>query len=98
MFKAKRAFTLIELLTVIAIIGVLIALLFPAIKSALGKAEATKAQQGISGLATAFKAYYTEYGKWPVADITPGGGNSNYTYTVDTKFVALLQGMNNTYS
>ena len=93
-----QAFTLIELLTVIAIIGVLVALLFPAIKNSLLKAETTKAQTAISGLATAFKSYYTEYGKWPVADNTTGGGNSNYTYTVDTNFVALLQGANNTAS
>ncbi len=65
LFRTKRAFTLIELLTVIAIIGVLIALLFPAIKSALGKAEASKAQTAIAGLSTAFQHYYTEYGKWP---------------------------------
>jgi prepilin-type N-terminal cleavage/methylation domain-containing protein len=89
-FRTKRAFTLIELLTVIAIIGVLLALLFPAIKSALGKAEATKAQHGISDLATAFQHYYTEYGKWPVADT-----QSNITYIVDTNLVALLQGVNN---
>jgi len=88
-----RAFTLIELLTVIAIIGVLAGLLFPAIKSALQKAEIAKAQQGVSNLQTAFRAYYTEYGKWPVADTT-----SNSTYLVDANFVALLQGVNNTSS
>jgi prepilin-type N-terminal cleavage/methylation domain-containing protein len=90
-FRSKRAFTLIELLTVIAIIGVLIALLFPAIKSALIKAEATKAQHGVTDLATAFQHYYTEYGHWPVGDST----TSNLTYIVDTNFVALLQGLDN---
>jgi prepilin-type N-terminal cleavage/methylation domain-containing protein len=85
--KTKRAFTLIELLTVIAIIGVLIALLFPAIKSALTKAEVSKAQTAITGLATAFQHYYAEYGKWPIADTA-----SNNTYIVDTNLVALLQG------
>ncbi len=89
----RRAFTLIELLTVISIIGVLVALLFPAIKSAMTKAEASKAQTAISGLATAFQHYYTEYGHYPVAELIPA--NSNTTYCVDTNFVALLLGANN---
>ena len=58
--RTNRAFTLIELLAVIGIIGVLVALLFPAIKSALIKSEVIRAQSGISNLSTAFKAYYTE--------------------------------------
>ena len=86
-FRAKRAFTLIELLTVIAIIGVLVALLFPAIKSALTKAEASKAQQGVSSLATAYKAYYTEYGKWPATTADPSGIISTTNW-----MVALLRG------
>lgn len=87
----NRAFTMIELLTVIAIIGILAGLLFPAIKSAMRKAETSKAQSAITSLATAFKAYYTEYGKWPISDTTP-----NDTYIVDVNLVALLQGVNNT--
>jgi prepilin-type N-terminal cleavage/methylation domain-containing protein len=94
--RSNRAFTLIELLTVIAIIALLAGLLFPAIKSAMLKAEVTKAQVQISNLQTAIKSYYTEYGRWPVMDNTVGTVNSNYTYTVDTNFVALLQGANNT--
>src|SRR5882724_8922947 len=86
-FRDKRAFTLIELLTVIAIIGVLIALLFPAIKSALGKAETAKAQTSIAGLATAFKSYYTEYGKWPATTTDPSGIISTTNW-----MVALLRG------
>jgi len=89
--RRVNAFTLIELLTVIAIIAVLIGLLFPAIKSALLKAEITKAKVQMSNLETAFKSYYTEYGHWPVAD-----ANSNITYIVDTNLVALLQGLRNT--
>jgi len=92
--KSNRAFTLIELLTVIAIIAILVGLLFPAIKSAMLKAETTKAQVQISNLQTAFKSYYTEYGHWPVGDTV----NTNNTYTVDTNFVALLQGSQNTAS
>ena len=89
--RRTKAFTLVELLTVIAIIGILAALLFPAIKSALLKAEATKAQSAIVGLSTAFRSYYTDYGKWPISD-----GTANQTYIVDTTFVALLRGVNDT--
>jgi prepilin-type N-terminal cleavage/methylation domain-containing protein len=83
-----RAFTLIELLTVIAIIGVLVALLFPAIKSSMLKAEQSKAQTAISGLATAFKSYYTEYGKWPAAESIPASS----TIYLSTELVGLLKG------
>jgi len=82
---------LIELLTVIAIIGVLAGLLFPTIKSAFLKAEVAKAQQGVNGLATAFKSYYTEYGKWPIA--YPSMPLLVYEdLIVDKDMVALLSG------
>jgi prepilin-type N-terminal cleavage/methylation domain-containing protein len=87
----NRAFTLIELLTVIAIIGVLVALLFPAIKSALTKGETAKAQSAISGLATAFRAYYTEYGKWPAAETIA----RRPTILISTKLIGILRGEDN---
>lgn len=84
----KNAFTLIELLTVIAIIGVLVALLFPAIKSAMLKAEVTKAQTAITGLSTAFRAYYTEYGKWPASETVA----ATPTILVSKNLYGLLRG------
>jgi prepilin-type N-terminal cleavage/methylation domain-containing protein len=90
--RTDRAFTLIELLTVIAIIAILAGLLFPAIKSALVRAEVVRAQNGIANLSHAFTAYYTEYGKWPINDIAPL--TTYNTYIIDQNFVALLQGAN----
>ncbi len=61
----RAAFTLIELLVVIAIIAILVGLLFPAVKRALNSAKRTKAAHEVTQLATAFKAYYDEYHRWP---------------------------------
>lgn len=58
-------FTLVELLTVIAIIAVLMGLLFPAIGSAKDSARRAQAKNDCVQIVTAVKAYYTEYGKYP---------------------------------
>jgi prepilin-type N-terminal cleavage/methylation domain-containing protein len=85
------AFTLIELLTVIAIILVLAALLFPAIKLVLIKGEVSKAQSAVQNLSGAFRAYYTEYGKWPAAETAA----ATPTILISTKLVGLLKGDDN---
>ncbi|HUI08252.1 MAG TPA: type II secretion system protein [Verrucomicrobiae bacterium] len=91
-YSTKRGFTMTELLTVIAVIGLLAALLFPAIKNSIRHAEIRKAQLAITELQTAFKAYYTEYGKWPATSLTTGGGIMCTTNWM----VALLRGENKT--
>lgn len=63
--KSSRAFTLIELLIVIAIIGILMALLFPAVQSALDSAKKAQAKNDVVQIATAITAYETEYGRLP---------------------------------
>lgn len=66
----RTAFTLIELLTVIAIIAVLMGLLFPAISGVKETAKKAQAKNDAVGILNAVKSYYTEYGKYPLA--TPG--------------------------
>jgi type II secretory pathway pseudopilin PulG len=86
--RRTSAFTLIELLTVIVIMIILAALLFPAIKLALTKGEISKAQSAVQNLSGALRAYYTEYGKWPITD------TANQTYIADQYLVGLLKGSN----
>ncbi|MGD0059346.1 MAG: prepilin-type N-terminal cleavage/methylation domain-containing protein [Verrucomicrobiia bacterium] len=74
--QIPAAFTLIEILTVVAIIGVLAALLFPAIKGALQKAEIAQAQNDIKNIESAVKSFYVEYGKWPNGN----GGTLDFSY------------------
>lgn len=63
--QIKKAFTLIELLIVIAIIGILMGLLFPAVSGALHAARRAQAQNDITQISNACIAYATEYGMGP---------------------------------
>jgi prepilin-type N-terminal cleavage/methylation domain-containing protein len=65
--KDKHAFTLIELLVVIAIIAILIGLLFPALKAVQNQARQVQAKNDLTQIVNAVNAFYTEYGKYPLA-------------------------------
>jgi prepilin-type N-terminal cleavage/methylation domain-containing protein len=65
--KHTRAFTLIELLVVIAIIIILAGLLIPAYNAVQSQAKRTQAKNDLTQVITAVNAYYTEYGKYPLA-------------------------------
>jgi len=73
--SSNRGFTMIELLTVIAIIGILAGLLFPAISTAMKRTKVVKAQVEVHAIETAWKAYFNEYGQWP---IVIAGNNVSY--------------------
>ena len=75
--KSPRGFTMIELLVVVAIIGVLMSLLFPAVQGALDSAKKAQAKNDAVQIATAIVAYDTEYGRLPNSNSTPQTVNSN---------------------
>lgn len=62
---SQTAFTLVELLTVIAIIAILMGLLFPAIGIVQNQARKAEAKTACMNILAAVKAYQTEYGKYP---------------------------------
>jgi prepilin-type N-terminal cleavage/methylation domain-containing protein len=65
-----QGFTLVELLTVIAIIAILMGLLFPAIGIVKEQARKADAKTTCTAIVAACKAYNTEYGKYPVLNTT----------------------------
>ena len=62
-----RAFTLIELLVVMGIIAILVGLLFPAFKGIQNQARSTQAKNDLTQIVSAVNAFYTDYGRYPVA-------------------------------
>ena len=63
----EKAFTLIELLVVIAIIAILMGLAFPVFQSVQTSAKKTQAKNDLVQIVTAVNAFYTEYGRYPLA-------------------------------
>jgi prepilin-type N-terminal cleavage/methylation domain-containing protein len=70
--RNRAGFTLIELLIVIAIIAVLAGFAFPVFQGVQDRAKKVQAKNDLTQIVTAVNAYYTEYGKYPIAtDDTP---------------------------
>jgi prepilin-type N-terminal cleavage/methylation domain-containing protein len=61
----KKAFTLVEMLLVIAIIGLLAGLLFPGIRVVMRAAEKSNAARTVAGLRHAFEVYQQQQSAWP---------------------------------
>jgi prepilin-type N-terminal cleavage/methylation domain-containing protein len=87
-FRQASAFTLIELLVVMTIITILAGLLFPAFRGVQDQAKRTQAKNDLTQIVTAVNAFYTEYGKYPLATAdtiygpAAGGSNADLFYTL----------------
>jgi prepilin-type N-terminal cleavage/methylation domain-containing protein len=75
--RRPRAFTLIELLTVIAIIAILAAILLPVLGRVKLDAKKTQAKLQIQDLVTAIQNYDSTYGRFPVSDNAQSAAQNN---------------------
>lgn len=67
-FRPRRAFTLIEILVVIAVIAILASLVAPNVFQHVGTARSTTARSQLEMLATALDAYRLDTGRYPTTE------------------------------
>ena len=65
MRKIQQGFTLIELMIVVAIIGILAAVAIPSYQDYTARAQVSEAVGLSSGYKTGFAEYYADFGRWP---------------------------------
>ena len=75
--KKQKGFTLIELMIVVAIIGVLSAIAIPAYKNYVTKSEVASAMSTMKALITPFEAHLQENGVENVPSLEEIGTNTN---------------------
>ncbi len=79
MNKIQQGFTLIELMIVVAIIGILAAVAIPSYQDYTARAQVTEAVGLSSGFKTGFAEYYADNGRWP-SFLTTVGATTNGKY------------------
>lgn len=69
--RQRNAFTLVELLTVLAVIGVIAAIVIPVVSSVRGTSENTRSLSNLRQIGVALNTYAAEHGRYPSVEPEP---------------------------
>lgn len=92
--KKKSAFTLVELLMVVAIIGILAGILIPAVGKVLDKAKVAASKTQLNNYVNAIQLFKGEYNYFPLQAAQVDGGGMLGTDIVYEEFMVTLAARN----
>ena len=72
MRKRECGFSLIELMIVVAVMGILVAIALPQYQNYQIRSKVTEALSVTEGVKRTLEIYYADHGKWPVSNIEVG--------------------------
>lgn len=86
--KQNQGFTLIELMIVVAIIGILASIAVPAYMTYMGRAQATEGFKATDGVRTEISIWLANYKTFPDASaVATTGPVGSFANTIDGKYI-----------